>query len=291
VIPAPFEYHAPASLEEAIALLGRLGDDAKLLAGGHSLIPALKLRLQSVGHLVDLGRIQGLRYVREAGGGIAIGAMTTHHEVESSDVVRARCGVLAECAASIGDVQVRNRGTIGGSLAHADPAADYPAAVLALEAEIDATGPGGRRTIAAGDFFVDMLATALRPGEIVTEVRVPPLGPRAGGTYLKVPQPASGFSIVGVAAIVALDARGRCERVRIGVTGAAVKAFRARDAEGELAGTAPDDAALARAAAPATNGVETRGDLFASAEYRAHLVRVFTRRALAVAVERARRAA
>lgn len=288
MIPAPFEYHSPASLDEAIALLGRYGEGAKLLAGGHSLIPSLKLRLQTVEHLIDLGRIGGLSYLREAGGKIAIGALTTHYAVEASDLLRKKCPLLSECASTIGDVQVRNRGTIGGSLSHADPAADYPAAILALEAEIDATGAKGKRTIAADGFFVDMLTTTLAPGEIITEVRVPALAAGTGGAYLKVQQPASGFAIVGVAALVTLDGKGQCSRVRIGITGAAVKAFRARDSEGALTGKAPDEATLGRAAALASQGVETSGDIFASAEYRAHLATVYTRRALAAAVSRAR---
>ncbi len=286
MIPASFEYHAPTSLDQALELLGRLGDGAKLLAGGHSLLPALKLRLQSVDHLIDLGRISALRYVREAGGKIAVGALATHRAVESSELLRQKCGLLAECASRIGDVQVRNRGTIGGSLSHADPAADYPAAILALEAEIEAASAKGKRTIAADAFFVDMLATALAPGEIVTEVRVPVLAKGTGGAYLKVPQPASGFAIVGVAALVSLDGKGQCSRVRVGITGAAVKAFRARETESALAGKSPDDATIAKAAALATNGVEPSGDIFASADYRAHLARVYVGRALAAAVAR-----
>src|SRR5439155_4020845 len=195
---------------------------------------------------------------------------------------------LAECAARIGDVQVRNRGTLGGSLAHADPAADYPAAILALEAEIQTVRAGGKRSLKAEDFFVDMLTTALQPGEILTEVRVTPLAARTGSAYLKVPQPASGFAVVGVAALVTLDAKGQCAKVRVGITGAAAKAFRARDTEAALTGGTPDDTTLAQAAAQATNGIETSGDIFASAEYRAHLARVYTRRALAKAVERAK---
>ena len=288
MIPSAFEYHAPTSIGEALTLLGRYGDSAKLLAGGHSLLPALKLRLQSVEHLIDLGRIRDLRYLREQGGTLAIGALATHRMVESADIVRQKCPLLAECAAQIGDMQVRNRGTIGGSLAHADPAADYPAAILALEAEIDATSSGGKRTIRAEDFFVDMLTTALEPGEIVTEVRVPAIAKGTGGAYLKVPQPASGFAIVGVAALVTLDGAGRMSRVRVGVTGAAVKAFRARETENALAGKPPDEKAFGQAAALATKGVEPSGDLFASAEYRAHLVTVFVGRALTAAVARAR---
>lgn len=287
MIPTAFEYHAPTSVGEALALLGRYGEGAKLLAGGHSLLPALKLRLQSVEHLIDLGRVQDLRYVRSQGGTLAIGALATHHMVESAEIVRQNCPLLAECAARIGDMQVRNRGTIGGSLSHADPAADYPAAILALEAEIDATRSGGKRTIRAEDFFVDMLATALEPGEIVTEVRVPAMAKGTGGAYLKVPQPASGFAIVGVAALVTLDG-GRMSRVRVGVTGASVKAFRARETENALAGKQPDEKVLAQAAALAATGIEPSGDLFASAEYRAHLVNVFVRRAIAAAIERGR---
>jgi aerobic carbon-monoxide dehydrogenase medium subunit len=289
MIPASFEYHAARSVDDALQLLAKYGDGAKLLAGGHSLIPALKLRLQSVEHLIDLGKIAGLDSVKEAGGKIAIGALATHHAVESSEVVRKKCPLLAECASTIGDVQVRNRGTIGGSLSHADPAADYPAAILALGAEIEATSAKGQRMIAADDFFVDMMTTALEPGEIVTAVRVP-LQAGTGGAYLKVVQPASGFAIVGVAALVTLDGQGKCSRVRIGVTGAAVKAFRAVDAEKELTGKPADDASIAKAAALATNGVDTSGDIFASPEYRAHLTRVYTRRALHSAVARAKNA-
>jgi len=287
VIPATFEYHSPASVEEALKLLGQHGDGAKLLAGGHSLIPALKLRLQSIDHLIDLGRIASLRSIKEAGGKIAIGAMTTHHAVATSDVVRGKCALLAECASMIGDIQVRNRGTIGGSLSHADPAADYPAAILALEAEIEATSAKGKRTLAADGFFVDMLQTALQAGEIITEVRVAAIPKGTGAVYLKVPQPASGFAIVGVAAVVTLDG-GKISRARVGVTGAAVKAFRAKATEAALIGKAPDEATLAKAAAAATNGVEMSGDIFASSEYRAHLVRVYTKRALAEAVKRAK---
>jgi len=289
MIPGAFEYHSAKSVDEAIKLLGQYGDDAKVLAGGHSLIPALKLRLQSVGHLIDLGRISGLDGIKEAGGKIAIGALATHQAIESSKLLRDKCPLLSECAGNIGDVQVRYRGTIGGSLSHADPAADYPAAILALEAEIEATSSKGKRTIAADGFFVDMLQTSLQPGEIVTEVRVPVTAAKGTGTaYLKVLQPASGFAIVGVAALVTLDGSGKCSKVRVGVTGASVKAFRAKETEAELTGKAGDDATIAKAAEKSGQGVEMSGDIFASADYRAHLARVFTRRALAAAVARAK---
>lgn len=288
MIPAEFEYHAPNSLNEALALLGQHGDEAKLLAGGHSLIPALKLRLSSFSHLVDIGRIGDLAYIKEDKGALAIGARTTHFEVESSTLLQQKCPLLAECAAHIGDVQVRNRGTLGGSLAHADPAADYPAAILALEAEIQTVSASGKRTLKAEDFFVDLLTTALQSGEILTEVRVAPLAAKTGGAYLKVAQPASGFAVVGVAALVTLDAQGKCAKVRVGVTGAASKAWRAHATEAALSGKTPDDNTLAQAAAKATDGIETAGDIFASADYRAHLARVYTKRALATAVERAK---
>ncbi len=267
-------------------LLADHGDDAKLLAGGHSLLPAMKLRLASFGHLIDLGRISGLDGIKEDGGTIAIGALATHWAVESSELVREKCPLLSECAAAIGDVQVRNRGTIGGSLAHADPAADYPAAIVALEAEIVARGTKGSRTIKANDFFVDFLTTSLAAGEIITEVRVKPLAAKTGSAYVKVAQPASGFAIVGVAAIVTLDGSGNIAAARVGVTGAAAKGYRATETEAALAGKGTD--AIAAAAAKATAGVDTNGDLFASAEYRAHLAQVTARRAIAKAVERAR---
>lgn len=288
MIPAEFEYYAPTSLDEALALLGQHGEDARLLAGGHSLLPALKLRLSTIGHLIDLGRIPDLAYIREEQGSLSVGARATHYEVETSTLLRQKCPLLAECAGRIGDVQVRNRGTIGGSLAHADPAADYPAAILALEAELRVVSASGKRSINAADFFVDMLTTSLQPGEILTEVRMAPFAARTGSAYLKAPQPASGFAVVGVAAIVTLDAKGQCAKVRVGVTGAAAKAFRAQDTETALTGKTLDEAVLAQAATQATNGIETTGDIFASAEYRTHLVRVYTKRALVKAVERAK---
>ncbi|MGH7804530.1 MAG: FAD binding domain-containing protein [Candidatus Binatia bacterium] len=285
MIPAEFQYHSPKTLDEALKLLAEHGDEAKLLAGGHSLIPAMKLRLASFGHLVDLGRISGLDGIKEDAGTIAIGALATHHKVESSELLRSKCPVLSECASRIGDVQVRNRGTIGGSLAHADPAADYPAAIVALEAEIVVRGANGSRTIKAEDFFVDLLTTSLQPGEIVTEVRVKPHAAKTGSAYVKVPQPASGFAIVGVAALVTVDGSGKIASARVGVTGAAAKGYRAKDTEAALAGKGADG--IAAAADKAVSGVETSGDLFASAEYRTHLAKVTAKRAIAKALERA----
>ncbi len=283
--PASFEYHRATSVKDALGLLQKFGDDAKLLSGGHSLIPMMKLRLAQPAHLIDIAGIRDLGQIREDGGKVVIGAGATHAQVETSDIVRKRIPLLAECAAEIGDVQVRNRGTIGGSLAHADPAADYPAAVLALEAEIRLEGASEARTIKADDFFVDLLTTAAESGEILTQVSFAPLGARTGSAYLKHRQPASGFALVGVAAIVTLDVRGNCERVRVGVTGLGPKAFRAKGVEAALTGRAPGSAA--DAASQAADGIDALADIHASADFRAELARVYTRRALELAAGRA----
>ena len=287
MIPAAFEYHVPKSLDEALRLLDQHGDEAKVLAGGHSLLPLMKLRLAAPRFVIDIGRIRPLDYIREEGGRVLIGALATHAAIETSSVLRAKCPVLAETAAEIGDVQVRNRGTIGGSLAHADPAADYPAAILALEAEIVASSVGGTRSISAADFFVDLLTTQLRPGEIVTEVRVPVNGPRTGAAYAKLHQPASGFALVGVAARVSLSATGSLERVTVGVTGVAAKAYRATAVEKALLGKQPNEKLLAEAVRGAAKGVEALSDLHASRDYRKEMAAVFAKRALEKALARA----
>ncbi len=286
MIPSAFEYHSPTSVEDAIGLLGQYGDDAKLLAGGHSLIPLMKLRLAAPEHLIDLGRVQGLSYIREEGGTVAIGAMTTHAAVAASDLLRSRLPVLAEAAASIGDVQVRNRGTIGGSIAHADPGADLPGVMLALNAEFVARGPGGTRTIAANDFFTGLLSTALEPNEVLTEIRVPTLPAGSGSTYLKFANQASGYAIVGIAAIVTLSG-GTVADARVGISGVAELASRATATEQALRGQQPSADAVKRAAQQAAEGLEPLGDIHASAEYRSHLVRVFAERALNAAIARA----
>jgi carbon-monoxide dehydrogenase medium subunit len=278
--PANFDYKRPATVDEAIALLARHGDDAKLLAGGHSLIPAMKLRLAQPAVIVDIGRIANLSYIRESGGAIAIGAMTTHEEIESSKLLRDRSPLLAETAAHIGDPQVRNKGTIGGSLAHADPAADYPAAILALDAEIELAGPRGTRTVKAGAFFVDLLQTAIGPDEILTEIRVPATAKSVA--YEKTEQKASGFALAGVAVVIGADG------VRVGITGVAATAYRAAAVEQALAGQrTPSAGAIAMAAARAADGVDALGDIHASPEFRAHLAQVNTRRAIERALARA----
>lgn len=290
MIPESFEYVAPKSVEEALRLLERHGDEAKLLAGGHSLLPLMKLRLAAPRFVIDLGRIGGLSYIREFGGQVRIGAMTTHAAVASSALLHEKCPLLAETAAEIGDVQVRNRGTIGGSLAHADPAADYPAAILAINAEIYAASGRGTRTISAGDFFVDLLATQLRPGEILTEVGVQPFPPRTGSAYVKMHQPASGYAVVGVAARVTLDAAGKAQIVTVGVTGVSAKAYRAISVEKVLRGEKASPKILEEAARHAAEDVEPLADIHASAEYRREMASVIARRALARAFERARSA-
>jgi len=275
--PASFDYKRPATVEEAVALLTQHGDDAKVLAGGHSLIPAMKLRLARPKVVVDIGRIENLNYIREAGGSIAIGAMTTHQQIAASKLLQDKSPLLPETASHIGDVQVRNMGTIGGSLAHADPAADYPAAILALDAEIDVAGPKGKRTIRAGDFFVDLLTTALAPNELIVEIRVP-VTPKTVA-YVKTEQKASGFALAGVAAVISPAG------VRVGVTGVAAKAYRATGVEQALNGKTTADA-IALAAAHATDGVDRLSDIHASADYRAQLALVNTKRALEKAAAR-----
>lgn len=287
MIPQPFEYHVPKNITEAARLLAQYSGEGKILAGGHSLVPLMKLRLAAPKHLIDLGRIAELDYIRETDDKIAIGAMTTHYQLESSSLLQARCPLLPETAREIGDAQVRNKGTLGGSLAHADPAGDWPAAAVALDAELQAVSARGERTISAGEFFVDLLATALAPDEILTEIRVPVLPPRAGDAYEKLHQPASGFAVVGVAARVALDEKGAVAEVSVGITGVGPKAYRAGAVEDHLRGKSPTARRLAEAAAHAADGIEPNSDLYASAEFRAHLAAVYTRRALARACERA----
>jgi aerobic carbon-monoxide dehydrogenase medium subunit len=287
MFPASFEYHRAGSVKEALSMLQQYGDDGKLLAGGHSLIPMMKLRLAQPAHLVDIGGIGELASIREEGGKVVIGGLVTHHAVEISDVVRAKLGMLAECASVIGDIQVRNRGTMGGSLAHADPAADYPAAVLALEGEIKIESGGGSRTVKADEFFLDLMTTAVQPGEMLTQVAFAPVPAGAGFTYLKHRQPASGFAMVGVAALVTLDKKGNCDRVRVGITGLGPKPFRAKAVEAALQGKAPAQA-IAGAAAHAADGIDALSDIHASADFRAELGRVYTRRALEIAAKNAK---
>jgi carbon-monoxide dehydrogenase medium subunit len=274
MIAQNFEYEAPTTLKQALALLAT--GDTKVLAGGMSLVPMMKLRLAAPERLVDLSRIPGLSEIKEAGASIVIGAMTTHHQVEDSALLRAKCPLLAETASNIGDVQVRNMGTIGGSVAHADPAADYPAALLALEAKVRLVGANSDRTMSVEDFLVDTLTTAIEPGEILREVIVPVEASGTGVSYQKMVQPASGFAVVGVAARVGKGF------VRVGVTGLAGKAYRAGNVEKIMLETGD----VRKAAAVVADGIDANSDLFASADYRRHLAQVYTARALTQALSR-----
>jgi aerobic carbon-monoxide dehydrogenase medium subunit len=290
MIPQAFEYHAPKTLAEASRLVAEFGAEGKVLAGGHSLVPMMKLRLAAPKHLIDITRVGELSYIRpvgDDGAKIEIGALTTHYQIECSELLKARCPLMPEAAREIGDAQVRNRGTLGGSLAHADPAGDWPAVAVALDAEIHAVSARGERWIAARDFFVDLLTTSLASDEILAAVRVPAFPARAGDAYVKLHQPASGFAVVGVAARVALDEKGAVGQAGVGITGVGPKAYRASGVEAALVGKSPTAKRLEEAAAHAADGVQVNADLYASAEYRAHLTQVYTRRALEKAVERA----
>ncbi|HLK65608.1 MAG TPA: xanthine dehydrogenase family protein subunit M [Bryobacteraceae bacterium] len=280
MIPQSFEYTAPQTLKEALALIE--GGERKILAGGMSLIPLMKLRLAQPAEVVDLGRVPGLNYISETDGVVRIGAMSTHHAVETSPVLRAHCPLLAETAAMIGDPQVRNMGTMGGSIAHADPAADYPASLVALEARIRLVSAHSERTVEASEFFQDAFTTSLEPGEIVLEVEVPVEPSNEGSRYEKFAHPASGFAVVGVAARIRKSG-DRIAMARIGVTGMGTHAFRDRAAEQvlESGGTIADAAAIVGA------GEQPNSDLFASADYRLHLARIHAARALTAALSRA----
>jgi aerobic carbon-monoxide dehydrogenase medium subunit len=284
MIPQSFDYSAPASLQEALALLsdGR----AKALGGGMSLIPMMKLRLATPEHVVDIGRLTELNFINEEKGSIRVGAGTTHQQIESSALLRSKCPLIAETAACIGDPQVRNLGTIGGSAAHADPAADYPAALLALEARLRLVGRNGERTLPAEEFFVDSFTTSLRAGEIIREILVPVEELGTGVRYEKVAHTASGFAVVGIA-VRLLRLRGKITLARIGITGVANRAYRATAAERVLEGAAGTAEELLKAAATVTNGVEANSDLNASSAYRRHLAQVHTTRALGAALKRA----
>ena len=288
MITHPFTYQAPSTIEEAVEQLGRTGE-GKVIAGGHSLLPLMKLGLAQPDGLVDLRRIASLREIRtEADGTIAIGALATHRDITHDQTVRAQLIALAEAAGAVGDLQVRARGTIGGSLAHADPAADEPAAVLAYEGIIRAVGPKGRRDIKAGDYFKGVFETALAANEIIAEIRFPAAAARTGGAYAKFAHPASGFAITGVAAVVTLKADGSVERAAVAVTGAAAAAYRATAAEKVFTASRGDPKAIANSAAKAADGITALSDLAATSDYRKHLVTVYARRAIERAVSRAR---
>lgn len=284
MIPQDFEYSAPTTLNEALSLLA--DGSAKALAGGMSLIPMMKLRLAAPERLVDLSRVPDLSAIREDNGAIRVGAMATHYDIESSPLLRSKCPLLSEGASNIGDVQVRNMGTIGGSIAHSDPAADYPASLFALEARVRLISARGERTLPIGEFILDTLSTAIEPGEIVIELIVPLESAGAGVAYRKMVQPASGFAIVGTAARIHQTA-GRIDFARIGITGLSSKAYRAHNVEKLLEGSAGSPPDIERAAAVVSDGVDANSDLHASADYRRQMARVYTARAVSQALSRA----
>ncbi len=271
--PVEFEYQAPGTVAEAIALLEQ-NEDAKILAGGHSLLPMLKLRLSQPSLVVDIGRIPGLSEITEEGDTLRIGAMTTQVSIMDSDLVRRTAPLLAETAEHVGDPQVRNRGTIGGTLAHGDPAADQTASFLALGGSVTVIGPNGERAITADDLFLDMMTTALEPNEVLVSVHVPVQGAHTGSAYEKFANPASGYAIAGVAAVITLGDDGTCVGARVAITGASSKATRAEGVEAALQGKRLDDTAIAAAAEHAAEGLSLISDLHASEEYRAHLAKV-----------------
>jgi carbon-monoxide dehydrogenase medium subunit len=286
MFPANFSYHAVRSVDEALQLLTQYGEDAKLLAGGHSLIPAMKLRLTAPRYLIDIGRVPGLSGIRIDGDALAIGALTLHADIVHSDLVRQRVPGLSDAAGVIGDVQVRNRGTIGGSVAHADPAADFPVILTALNASFVAVSPSGKRTIAVDDFFVDFYTTALAPNEVLTEIRVP-LPPAAAGTaYHKMAHPASGYVVVSAGALINRDAAGRCAAARVAIGGLGSGPLRAKTTEAALQGHALTPEIIEAAAAKANDGASPDDDFYASAEYKRHMATVLARRAISQASKR-----
>ena len=283
MIPSTFSYHRAGSVSEALSLLATHGDDAKILAGGHSLIPAMKLRLNSPEHLIDISFLNDLKSIRQDGNEIVVGALCTHGQLASDDLIAQHFAMMSQSAKLIGDTQVRNFGTIGGSIAHADPAADWPASLLAAEATVVMQGASGSRTLAAGDFFQGFYETALGEQELITEIRLPI--PAAGTTsaYAKFMQPASRFAIVGCAVMIT-QSGGTCTDVRVGFTGVSDMPFRDAGVENALKGKAPTAENIAAAAAHAAQGMDILSDHFASETYRQHLATVYAKRALTAAV-------
>ena len=280
MFPAPFDYYKPAALSEAIQMLTALGGDAKLLAGGQSLIPALKLRLTSPQHLIDLSGIAELNQIGVEDNTLIVGAMVTHWQIESSPVVRNALPYLSKVAALIADPQVRNRGTIGGSVVNSDPAADYPASIVALNAEMVCVSPSGARVVPATDWFRGLMTTAIEDGEILTQIRIPLFTSNVAATYLKLPHPASRFAVVGVAVIAEVTPTGLCVDARIGITGVGSNAIRGSQVEKFLVGHPFEEGRIADASNLACEGLDLDGDMHFSAQDKQDLCRVYVRRAL-----------
>jgi carbon-monoxide dehydrogenase medium subunit len=287
MIPPSFDYHAPKSLQEALDLLARFGDDAKVLSGGQSLLPMLKLRLGQPAHLVDIGRIPDLEYVKEEGGYLKLGGRTREAALERSEVVRSRCPILFDTASVIADPIVRNLATVGGNLAHGDPANDHPATMLALGARVVATGPKGAREIPVEEFFTGLFTTLLRPDEILTEIEVPLPPPRSGGAYVKLERKVGDFATAAAAVQLTLGRGGEVERAGIGLTNAGPTPVKARDAEKYLVGKRLDDATIAEAARLAAKAANPSADRRGSVDYKREMARVLTARAIRKAAQRA----
>jgi carbon-monoxide dehydrogenase medium subunit len=283
VIPVAFEYEVAESVDHAIELLGQHGEDARLLAGGHSLIPLMRLRLAVPTVLIDLNRLEDLRYVRDEGDHLAIGALTRHRDLHNNEFVKEHCGIVGYTAGLLGDPSVQHRGTIGGTIAHGDPSGDMPSVVTALEATLVVQGPDGERTMPAGEFFQDYLFTALEPEEVVTEIRVPKLGSNTGWSYKKFARRSQDWAIVGVAAVVEKE-NGSISSARIGLTSMGSTPLRATSTEQALSGASAEQ--VAEAANVADEGTSPATDDAASAEFRRHLARVWTRRAVEEALDR-----
>jgi carbon-monoxide dehydrogenase medium subunit len=286
MIPASFDYHSPKTLPEALALLGQLGEEAKILSGGQSLLPLLKLRFAAPAHLVDIGRIPGLDYVKEEGGVLKIGALARESALETSEIVRSRYPILADTAAVIADPIVRNLATVCGNLAHGDPANDHPATMLALGAEVVATGAKGARTIPIAQFFTGLFTTALQAAEVLTEIRIPAPPPGSGGAYVKLERKVGDFATAGAAAFLVLEG-GVVQRAGIGLTNVGPTPIKATAAEAFLAGKKADDAAFAEAGRLAASATKPGADRRGSVEYKKDMARVLTVRALRKAAQRA----
>ena len=289
MIPASFEYLRPKTVSEAIGLLQQHGDEAKILSGGQSLIPMMKLRLARPPYLIDINRLPGLSYVKEEGGYLKIGGLTREAELEASPVVRLKYSIIVDTAHVIADPQVRNLATVAGNLAHGDPANDHPATMVALGAKVVATGPGGERIIPIEDFFVSLFSTALKQDEILTEIRIPIPPPRSGGAYFKLERKVGDFATAAVAAQVTLDDKGACQKVGIGLTNVGPTPVKARKAEEFLRGKKLDEANIRQAAQLAADESAPSADLRGPVEYKKGLVKELTKRALSRALERAGR--
>lgn len=288
MIPRSFEYFSPRTLDEAIGLLQKLGPDAKLLSGGQSLIPMMKLRILSPQHIVDINRIPGLDYISENDGHLRIGALAREHQLETSEIIDSKLPILADTAKFIADPLVRSQATVCGNLAHGDPANDHPATMLALGAKVVATGPNGQREIAIEDFFPGLFTTALEPEEILTEIRIPLPPAKSGGAYLKLERKVGDFATAGVAVQLTLDDAGNCSKAGVGLTNVGMTPIKATKTEAFLAGKTLDEATINEAAAIAASESQPMDDIRGSAEYKRDLVRVLTGRALTRALERAK---